>query len=166
MELSVLLLNAEQLIHQFCSVQLHVALSDPALVPISFDHWSAIIIPACPFALLRFAVCAKAVVVRIGFLIFQDAGMCDPLTCWVKLLCGGNDGVERDPRSTVLLPLLHQRIHGTFDEIERALPFWRIDRLIEPGGSLACGNLTRRSQSSPPVLCSRLHDKLPSYPFL
>ena len=63
-------------------------------------------------------------------------------------------------------PLLYQRINGTFYEIDCTLSLWLVHRSIEPGGSLRGGRFTRRSQSSPPVPVDRLHDRLPSCPFL
>src|SRR5258708_4684049 len=166
MELGVLLFNREQLVHYLFSVLLHVALPDPALIPICLDQQRSASMCRCWLAFLRFAGGAKALVVGVCLFIFQDAGMCDTLTCRVKLLCSGNDGVERDPRGAIPLPLLYQRINGTFYEIERALSLWLVHRRIEPGGSLRGGRFTRRSQSSPPVPVARLHDRLPSCPFL
>ena len=43
--LGILLLGWEQLIHELFSVQLHVTLPDTGLIAISFDHWPCITIP-------------------------------------------------------------------------------------------------------------------------
>jgi len=42
MELRILLLKREEPLHQLFFAQLHVALTDPALITIHFDHWASI----------------------------------------------------------------------------------------------------------------------------
>ena len=63
------------LIYQFCSGKLHVALPDPSLVTISFDHWGGFTTAMCPFTFLRWIGRAKALVVGVCLFILQNCGM-------------------------------------------------------------------------------------------